>query len=122
MVNSTPDASRNYAVPSAISTGNLTSTMTWNGAFQPTSATSPTGATTSLAYDAYARPAATTSPYRAITSVNYSNSPPTKTTVTKQRWAKTTMDGFGRPIKEESGYGYGESVVTLSDTGTQYAI
>ena len=119
---STPDPSRNYAVPSAVTTGNLTSTMTWNGAFQPLTATNPNGATAGLTYDNYARPVSTTSPYGAVTYFYYSNSPATKTTVTKQRWAKTTMDGFGRSVKEEAGYGYGTStVVTLTVAETQYA-
>lgn len=53
-------------------------------------------------------------PSIAVTNFYHSNSPATK----------TTMGGFCRSLKEESGYGYGygESVVTLSDTGTQYAI
>ena len=115
-VTSTPDASRNYAVPSAISTGNLTSSMTWNGAFQLTGSTNPNGAATSLAYDAYARPAGGQSPYGATTSIAYTNSG-TKTVTTNSRWTKTTTDGFGRAVKVESGNG----TTTLSSSETEYA-
>ena len=96
---------------------NLTSTMTWNGAFQPTGATNPNGASTSMAYDAYARPAATTSPYGATTTTGYSTSPPTKTVTTNGRWTKTTMDGLGRPVKVETGNG----TTTRSSSETKYA-
>ncbi len=112
-VNSTPDASNNYAVPSAISTGNLTSTMTWNGALQPTGATNPNGASTGLYYDIYARPTGSTSPYGSVTGISYTNwspgSPATRvttadTSATTKRWNRETVDGFGRAVKSETGY------------------
>ena len=129
VVNSTPDPSHNYSVPSAITTGNLASTMQWNGAFQPTSATSPTGATSGASYDAYGRPSGGTSAYGVGTGIFYSYSPPTKTVTTKNRFAKSTLDGFGRELKSETGYTTTNNNVyppttattTLSVTETQYA-
>jgi len=127
VVTTTPDSSHNYSVPSAITTGNLTSTMQWNGAFDPTSATSPNGATSGMNYDAFGRPSFTTSPYGVTTGIAYSYSPPTKTVTTKNRFAKSTFDGFGREVKAETGYTTAASgstpasTTTLSVTETQYA-
>ena len=108
-VSSTPDPNRNYAVPSAVTTGNLPPTqMTWNGAFQPTGTTNPNGAAATLAYDAYARPANSTSPYGATTAITYTNPSgstlATSTTTTNGRWSKTTMDGFGRTVHQVLGF------------------
>ncbi len=113
VTNTVPAAANNYAVPSAISTGNLTSSMTWNGAFQPTGATNPNGASSSLAYDLYARPSGGTSPYGSATGITYNNWAPgtpatrvttTATTTTNNRWTRETLDGFGRTVKVETGY------------------
>ena len=53
----------------------------------------------------------------AVTTYAYSSSAPwTTTATTNGRWAKTTLDGFGRTIKVESGY----STTTVSVVDTEY--
>jgi hypothetical protein len=49
----TRDANRNYAVPSAMTAGSLSSSFSWNGANEMTSTTGPNGATASASYDSY---------------------------------------------------------------------
>lgn len=101
----TIDASTNYAAPTAMSVGGMSSSMSWNSFLGLTSETGPNGDTVSLGYDANARPTSTTSPFGAVTSTAYGDTgtPPTKTVSVNGRWTRTTMDGLGRPIKVETG-------------------
>ena len=100
----TRDANRNYAVPSAMTAGSLSSSFSWNGANEMTSTTGPNGATASASYDSYLRPASRTAPNGSVTTFTYGSSVPywTKAT-TGTRWTKTTVDGFGRAMTSESG-------------------
>jgi len=107
------------AVPSAITTGSLTSTMNWNSFLGLTSAAGPNGDSAGIGYDPNTgRPQSTTSPYGAVTNFTYNDTatPPTKTATTNGRWARTSMDGFGRTIKTETGY----SSTTVSAVDTVY--
>ena len=81
-----------------------------------TSATGPNSSTVTTAYDAFARPTSTTSPHGAVTDYTYSNPERTTTATTNGRWTKTTMDGLGRTVKVEAGYG----TTTVSIAETEY--
>ena len=81
-----------------------------------TSASGPNSASTSTIYDAFARPTSTTSPHGAVTDYAYNNPERTTTATTNGRWTKTTMDGLGRTVKVETGYG----TTTVSIAGTEY--
>ena len=56
--------STNYAVPSAMTTINLTSTANWTGFLAPSSATGPNGDSASISYDSIARPQSSVSQAR----------------------------------------------------------
>lgn len=118
----TRDANRNYAVPSAMTAGSLSSSFSWNGANEMTSTTGPNGATASASYDSYLRPASRTAPNGSVTTFTYGSSVPywTKAT-TGTRWTKTTVDGFGRAMTSESGTISGANSVTVSLVDTKHA-
>jgi YD repeat-containing protein len=104
-VTTTPtiNGSTNWAAPSAITTGSWTTTMNYTSFLGLSSETGPNGDTASMGYDSSARPQTTTSPFGAVTTYSYSNSPPSKTATTNGHWVKSSMDGFGRTIKTETG-------------------
>jgi RHS repeat-associated protein len=81
----------------------------------------PNGATGNTAYDTYGRPTSTTSPDGAVTNYTYSYLPNTQTatitTGSATQWKKTTLDGFGRTLKVETGH----DSTTMSVVETQYA-
>ena len=120
-ISQTPDATRKYAVPSAITAGSLTSTFSWTGFLALSSAVGPNSATASFSYDLYARPSQTTAPNGAVTNYTYSSSAPHwKRAVTGTRFTKTSIDGLGRTLQVETGYtGTPDTVVTIVET--QYA-
>src|SRR5262249_11842908 len=72
-------ASNNFAAPTQLTVGSLSSSLSWNSFLGLTSETGPNGNTSSTAYDAYARPSGSTSPFGASTTVTYSSftNPPT---------------------------------------------
>ncbi len=120
---STRDSGKNYAVPSAISVGSLSSTnLSWNSFLGLQSSTPNTGASTSTAYDTYARPTSRTvqAGGRNVTvNIAYPTLNTTVETIPAvgtiaARWTRTTTDGFGRPVKVESGKG----AVTPADPTT----
>ncbi len=108
----------NYAAPSQVTVGSLSTSMNYNSFLGLTNETDPNGAQVSIGYDAMARPSSTTSPFGAVTTNAYSDttSPPTKTTTVNGRWTKTTMDGLGRTVKIETGNGG----TTVSVAETEY--
>ncbi len=120
-ISQTPDATRNYAVPSAITAGSLTSTFSWTGFLALSSAVGPNSATASFSYDLYARPSQTTAPNGAVTTYTYSSSAPHwKRALTGTRFTKTSIDGLGRTLKVETGFtGSPDTVLTVVET--QYA-
>lgn len=83
----------------------MTSTISYAADLVPYSASGPNGDTTSTVYDSYARPASSTSKTGAVTYFTYGNVPPTVLAYTNGRVSRTTLDGFGRTIKQESGTG-----------------
>jgi hypothetical protein len=94
----TTSNSNNYAAPTQLSVGSLTSSLNWTSFLGLSSATGPNGDTTSTYYDSFARPSSTTSAYGATTSYTYSTAPysasnpaTTKATV-NGRWTLTTLD------------------------------
>src|SRR5262249_23047591 len=104
---STINSSTNYAAPSQVTTGSLSSTMSYSF-LNLTNETDPNGAQVSIGYDALVRPSTTTSPFGATTTnTYYDGTPPTVTSTTNGRWTRTTMDGLGRPLLVESGDGSG---------------
>jgi RHS repeat-associated protein len=103
-----------YTAPHQISTTGLTgnNTLNFNSYLGLDSASGVNGDTSSFLYDTSARPTTTTSPTGAVTTYAYNDTatPPTRTasvsgTGINTHWTRTTMDGFGRSIKTEAGYG-----------------
>ena len=97
------DSSKNFAVPSSITVAGLSTTMNWNSALGLTSASRANGESSGTVYDSYARPSSTTSPTGQTTTFTYAGNVTTATT--NGRFVRTTVDGFGRPLLTESGYG-----------------
>ena len=105
-----------YTLPTALrpnDNANLQVDVAYNSAFQVTSVTGPNDESSETSYDAYGRPASSKSKAGAITTYTYTyvdvNNPTTtantQTATLGNRWKKTTSDGFGRPVKVETGYG-----------------
>ena len=107
-----------FAAPSQLTTGSLTSSMTWSSFLGLNSATGPNLDTGSIGYDANARPASTTSPYGAVTTFTYNDtaSPPNKVAMTDLHGAQTIMDGFGRTNYTVNGYGTNTGISTAVST------
>ena len=113
--NITPSATNNYAVPSAITTGGIVNSMSWNTFLGLSSQTGANSDTTSFGYDGSGRPNALTLPPNSNTTpgatiyYNYTNysSPAAlaqKTeAVSGTHGTRTTYDGLGRPITVETG-------------------
>ena len=102
------DAGHAYAVPTQVTANNLTSTLSWNSLLQLEGTTGPNGDTVGTLWDAEDRPGSTTSPYGVTTSMVYGIvsgvTPPVNTSSTPNigggsRGTKTTLDGFGRPVR-----------------------
>ncbi|MBV9399757.1 MAG: RHS repeat-associated core domain-containing protein, partial [Bryobacterales bacterium] len=108
----------NYAAPSQMTVGSLSQTMSYTSFLGLTNETGPNGASVSLGYDANARPTSATSPFGAVTTTTYNDtaSPPTIVTSINGRWTRQTLDGLGRTILTETGYGG----TTVSQAETVY--
>ena len=124
-----PDSTKNYAVPYQVTpNGNssLTSTMSWNSFLGLTQETGPNGATSTFGYDTWGRNTGVSSPHGSSTTTTFPSAGtyPAYTTTTVSnggaggngRWTKTTVDGFGRATKVETGY----STTTVSTVETEY--
>src|SRR6266852_5552347 len=61
--------------------------------------TGPNGDSASINYDTLARPQSSVSPYGAYNDT----APATRTATTNGHWTRTTLDGFGRATKTETG-------------------
>jgi RHS repeat-associated protein len=96
---------------------NLATTITYASSFAVTSVSGPNGATTTTDYDAFGRPLRSTISDGAVTNYTYTYNPTVQTATLGNRWKKTTVDGFGRVIKVETGH----DGVTVSTVETQYA-
>ena len=111
-----------YTMPDTITTpgsgSGLTTTLGYDPWLSLTSVTNPNLATTSLTYDSLGRPATGTSPYGAVTTYGYTTAgtlPVQQTSSGPSGFARTTLDGFGRAIKVESGPS-SSSIVSWVDT------
>jgi len=125
----TPDGTN--SVPTVLTVnGNSSSntTLSWNSYLGVTGVEGPNGASATMGYDSASRVANEWSEVDNgvgyYTRHVYTNSPPTHFQQIYQQdgdtsgvWSKTTYDGFGRPIKVESGHG----ATTKSIVETQYA-
>jgi RHS repeat-associated protein len=108
---------KNFAAPTAITVNStLTQQMQWSVFLRLNSEQGPNGDTATTVYDSYARPASTTSATGAATTYTYTNSPPTVTAATNGHWTRKTLDGFGRVVLVETGYG----TTTVSQSETVY--
>src|SRR5271165_3213164 len=119
---STPSSGSNYSVPSAITTGSFTTNLGFNSFLGLTNETGPNGDSLGIGYDAAARPATTTSPYGAVTGFTYNDtaSPPTHIAANGSHGTRTTLDGFGRTIKVETGTGTATNFTVVSTVDTVY--
>jgi RHS repeat-associated protein len=119
----TPSAATSYGLPAEIKPGgnaSLETSMTYAASFAVASMTGPNGATSTTTYDTYGRPTQTTIPDGAQTNYAYTyypSEPNTQTATLGTRWKKTTLDGFGRVIKVESGH----DSTTVSVVDSEYA-
>ena len=111
-----PDA-KNVVATTITPNGDSTKAMTtgFNSIYQVTSVAGPNGASTSIGYDANARPSTTTSPTGVVTSFVYDDVNRWKKATTNNRWVNSYFDGFGRTLKEETGYG-GSTIVSTVET------
>ncbi|MEO8131260.1 MAG: hypothetical protein ABI822_29455, partial [Bryobacteraceae bacterium] len=118
-VSVTQDSTKNFAVPSLITANGFNTAFNWNGALNLNTQTGPNSDVVTFNYDTGARPSRTYSPYGAYTDYTYQflTTPWTTTATTNGRWVKTTVDGFGRTVKTETGDGSG----TKSVVDTEYA-
>ena len=110
----------NASLPGVLTPGgnnNLATTISYTTSFAVTSVSGPNGAGTTTAYDTYGRPSSSTMVDGAATSYSYTYNPNTQTATLGNRWKKTTMDGFGRVTKVETGH----DGVTVATVDTQYA-
>ena len=108
-----------YAVPTQITTGSLTESVSFDSLLRLSGTTGPNGDTAGAAYDGMGRPTSGSSPYGGSMSSTYSAAPYSaiQPYVTLQRgfewgqygiypntpFTRTTTDGLGRPIKVETG-------------------
>ena len=123
-INTTPSSSTNYALPGVLSpngNSNLATSVGYASSFAVTSVAGPNGATATTTYDTYGRPQKSTIPDGAETDYTYTYIPNVQTaTITTNgatQWEKTTLDGFGRTISVQTGYGS----TTVNEVDTQYA-
>jgi RHS repeat-associated protein len=111
------DSAKNYAVPSSMTVAGLTSTMSWNNALNLTGTTGANSETAAINFGVDARPSSKTSPTGLVTNFTYTTTTTTATTVPSGRFVKTTVDGFGRTKRVETGYG--STTVSIVDTEYQ---
>jgi len=127
-VSVTPD-STSSSLPTSLApngNGSLATSVSYAASWAVASVTGPNGAPGVTTYDSYGRPATTTSPDGLVTNYTYTYYPSanTQTATINQpaplsgtRWKRTTLDGFGRTIRLETGH----DGVTVSTVDTQYA-
>jgi YD repeat-containing protein len=124
----------NYSLPDSIlptASTNKTTSFTYSGGWMPASVAGPNGDTDSKTYDSIGRVATSTTANGALTTYSYDYTHHTVTGATVSslpytplapRFDRTTYDGFGRTIKQESGdNGNGAANTVLSTVDTQYA-
>jgi YD repeat-containing protein len=125
----TTDPTTNYSLPSQLvsgdastnSTANIVTGFTYASSWSVTSTTGANGETGTTTYDSFGRPSSMTLVDGA--SVTYAYTPNTQTATQTQpaplagnRFKRTTVDGFGRTVRVETGHGG----LTVSTVDTQY--
>jgi RHS repeat-associated protein len=129
-LSSAPSADTSYSLPGVLTPGgnsNLATTVTYASSWQVTSVSGPNGAQSTTTYDGYGRPQSSSIPDGATTNYTYTylgvagGTANTQTGTigsgTGARWKRTTLDGFGRVTRVESGH----DSTTVSQVDTQYA-
>ena len=118
----TTNSSTNYTVPTAITTGSLTTNLSFSSFLGLTNETGPNGDSLGIGYNAAARPANSTSPYGAYTTYAYNDTatPPNHTTNTNNHGTVTIYDGFGRTITAQTGTWSGSTFTVVSQVDTVY--
>ena len=117
------DLPRNVVILKPDGSSTLATTVTYASSWVVTSVTGPNGANGTTTYDSYGRPTSTKIPDGASTGYSYAYygvggaTANTQTATIGTRWKKTTLDGFGRTIKVETGH----DSTTVSQVDTQYA-
>ena len=125
-MNATPSSSTGYSLPGVLTPGdnggnsNLATSLSYTSSWQVTGVTGPNGANSNTFYDQYGRPLSTVSPDGASTGFTYTYNPNTQTATVNNKWKRTTLDGFGRTVKEEMGNGPTTNA-PVSVVDTQYA-
>jgi RHS repeat-associated protein len=125
------DPAHAYAVPASLSVGNTSNfdvDISYNNQFLPTSTTTANGATSSTTFDNAGRPTASTSPIGTVTNYTYAANYTVTSTpgfysgqgYSQPLWTKSTLDGLGRPILVESGYGSSNNATLVNQAETQY--
>jgi RHS repeat-associated protein len=125
----TADPLRNYAVPSAITTGSYSNTLTWDGTLNLTQNVGPNGATATFGWDSLRREVSRTLPNGAVINHEYGIGQGAGASWHKVttglspnfRWTKTVFDGFGRTREVISGYKVGSAETAVSKVVTNYA-
>jgi YD repeat-containing protein len=124
-----PSADRSYSLRGTLTpegNANLATTVTYASSWAVTSVTGPNGASGTTTYDSYGRPQSTSIPDGAVTNYGYTyvgvngsanQQTATLTTGSASRWKRTTLDGFGRVVRVETGH---DSTV-VSQVDTEYA-
>src|SRR5579883_1795254 len=127
-ISSNSSSSTNYSLPSVLTPGsnsNLASTVSYASSWAVSQVIEPNGATSTTNYDSWGRPSSSTLADGAVTNYSYGYNPNTQTAAVSNppedpsgyKWKRTTLDGFGRVIRVETGH---EST-TVSIVDTQYA-
>ena len=125
-VTSAPAGETAYSLPGVLTpngNSNLATTVTYGASWAVTSLTGPNGANGTTTYDSFGRPLATKIPDGAETDYTYAYAGVGGATANQQtatlgsRWKRTTLDGFGRVTRVESGH----DSTTVSQVDTQYA-
>jgi YD repeat-containing protein len=124
-INLSSTTNTNYSLPEMLApngNNNLATSVSYTSSFAVNSIVQPNGATTTTNYDGAGRPLNTTIADGATTNYTYSFNPNNQTATLQDpsgttRFKRTTYDGFGRPIRVETGY----NGTTVSMVDTQYA-
>jgi RHS repeat-associated protein len=127
-VSMTLDPAKNYAVPSAMTSMGLSSSVTFDGAFNMTQNSGPNGATATFGWDGMKRQTSQTLPSGQVINHEYglgqgpgaSWHKVTTGISPNFRWTKTVFDGFGRTLEVISGHKVGSTETAVSKVVTRY--
>jgi hypothetical protein len=118
-VNNTVNSSTNYSLPSVLTPGgdsNMATSIGYTSSWAVASVIGANGANSTTTYDDWGRPLTSKIPDGAQTTYTYTMN--TQTATLGTRWTKTTLDGFGRTVKVETGH---DGVTPTLVAETEYA-